>query len=157
MSFGYYEDWSKAVLGRRRARPCQGLEGRRCRSMDRTDKELGACKAWILGGSVGDSGADQPCIVFLTNRALYVDVWPYEGGTPGLIVAPFRMIAKCGIERNDVGGTRLAFILDTKGNQNPAELRSIAVDLPRDRHGAAFGQLVVNTVGARAGRRRSLA
>jgi len=118
--------------------------------MDRTDKELGACKAWILGGSVGDS-TDQPCIVFLTNRALYVDVWPYEGGTPGLIVAPFHMIAKCEIERNDVGGTRLAFILDTKANQNPAELRSIAVDLPRDRHGAAFGQLVVSTVGARAG------
>jgi hypothetical protein len=53
------------------------------------------------------------------------------------------MIAKCEIGRNDVGGTRLAFILDTKGDQNPAELRSIAVDLPRDRHGAALGQLVV--------------
>ena len=35
------------------------------------------------------------------------------------------------------------FILDTKGNQNPAELRSIAFDLPRSRHGAAFGKLVV--------------
>jgi hypothetical protein len=89
--------------------------------------------------------------VFLTNRALYVDVWPYEGGTPGLIVAPFHMIAECGIGRNDVAGTRLVFILDTKGYQNPAELRSIAVDLPRDRHGATYGQLVVNTVGARAG------
>jgi hypothetical protein len=110
--------------------------------MDRTDKDLGACKAWLLGGPVDDS-ADQPCIVFLTNRVLYVDVWPYEGGTPGVIVAPFHMIANCGIERNDVGGTRLAFILDTKGNQNPAEPRSIAVDLPRGRHGAAFGQLVV--------------
>jgi hypothetical protein len=146
MSLGYYEDWSKAVLGRRRrvrARDWKALRG----LMDRTDKELGACKAWILGGSVGD----QPCIVFLTNRALYVDVWPYEGGTPGLIVAPFHMIAKCEIGGNDVGGTRLAFILDMRGNQNPAELRSIAVDLPRDRHGAAFGQLVVNTVGARAG------
>ena len=149
VSLGYYEDWSKGVLGRRRrvrARDWKAPRG----LMDRTDKELGACKAWILGGSVGDS-TDQPCIVFLTNRALYVDVWPYEGGTPGLIVAPFHMIAKCEIERNDVGGTRLAFILDTKANQNPAELRSIAVDLPRDRHGAAFGQLVVNTVGARAG------
>ena len=94
------------------------------RFMDRTDKKLGACKAWILGGSAGDS-ADQPCIVFLTNRALYVDVWPYDGGTPGLIVAPFHMIAKCEIWRNDIGGTRLDFILDTKGNQNRAELRSM--------------------------------
>jgi hypothetical protein len=155
MSLGYYEDWSKAVLGRRRRVRARDWKAPR-RFMDRTDKELGACKAWLLGGSVGDS-AYQPCIVFLTNRALYVDVWPYEGGTAGLIVAPFHMIATCGIERNDVGGTRLAFILDTKGNQNPAELRSIAVDLPRDRRGAAFGQLVVNTVEARAGRRRSLA
>src|SRR5512132_3180607 len=91
----------------KKARPCQGLEGPR-RLMDRTDKELGACKAWILGGSAGDS-ADQPCIVFLTNRALYVDVRPYEGGTPGLIVAPFHMIANCEIGRNDIGGTRLDF------------------------------------------------
>jgi hypothetical protein len=82
---------------------------------------------------------------------LYVDVRPYDGGTPGMIVAPFRMIAECEIGRNDVGGTRLAFILDMRGNQNPAELRSIAVDLPRDRRGTAFGKLVVNTVGARAG------
>jgi hypothetical protein len=141
MSLGYYEDWSKAVLGRRRRVRARDWKAPR-RLMDQTDKNLGACKAWLLGGSVDDS-ADQPCIVFLTNRALYVDVWPYEGGTPGLIVAPFHMIANCGIERNDVGGTRLAFILDTKGNQNPAELRSIAVDLPRGRHGAAFGQLVV--------------
>lgn len=141
MSLGYYEDWSKAVLGRRRRVRARDWKAPR-RLMDRTDKEVGACKAWILGGSVGDS-ADQPCVVFLTNRALYVDVWPYEGGSPGLIVAPFQLIAKCGIERNDVGGTRLAFILDTKGNRNAVELRSIAVDLPRDRHGAAFGQLVV--------------
>jgi hypothetical protein len=148
MSLRYYEDWSKAVLGRRRRVRARDWKAPR-RLMDRTDQELGACKAWILDGSVGDS-ADQPCVVFLTNRALYVDVWPYEGGSPGLIVAPFRLIAKCGIERNDVGGTRLAFILDTKGNRNAAELRSIAVDLPRDRHGAAFGQLVVNTVGTRA-------
>ena len=148
MSLGYYEDWSKTVLGRRRRVRARDWKAPR-RLMDRTDKELGACKAWLLGGSVGDS-ADQPCVVFLTNRALYVDVWPYEGGSPGLIVAPFRLIAECGIERNDVGGTRLAFILDTRGNQNAAELRSIAVDLPRHRHGAAFGQLVVDTVGARA-------
>ena len=149
MSLRYYEDWSKAVLGRRRRVRARDWKAPR-RVMDRTDKELGACKAWILGGSVDDS-SDQPCVVFLTNRALYVDVWPYEGGSPGLIVAPFHLIAKCGIERNDVGGTRLAFILDTKGNQNAAELRSIAVDLPRDRRGAAFGQLVVDTVGPRAG------
>jgi hypothetical protein len=155
MSLGYYEDWSKAVLGRRRRVRARDWKAPR-RSMDRTDKELGACKAWILGGSVGDS-AYQPCIVFLTNRALYVDVRPYEGGTPGLIVAPFHVIATCGIEPNDVGGTRLAFILDTKGNQNPAELRRIAIDLPRDRHGAAFGQLVVNTVEAHTGRRTSVA
>ena len=149
MSLRYYEDWSKAVLGRRRRVRARDWKAPR-RWMDRTDKRLWACKAWILGGPIGDS-ADQPCIVFLTNRALYVDVWPYEGGTPGLIVAPLHMIAKCGIERNDVGGTRLAFILDTKGNRYAAEPRSIAVDLPRDRHGAAFGQLVVNAVGARAG------
>ena len=149
MSLRYYENWSKAVLGRRRRVRAREWKAPR-RLMDRTDKELGACKAWILGGSVGGA-ADQPCVVFLTNRALYVDVWPYEGGNPGLIVAPFRLIAKCGIERNDVGGTRLAFTLDTKGNRNAAELRSIAIDLPRDRHGAAFGQLVVNAVGARAG------
>lgn len=148
MSLRYYEDWSKAVLGRRRRVRARDWKAPR-RLMDRTDKELGACKAWILGGSADDP-ADHPCIVFLTNRALYVDVRPYEGGTPGLIVAPFRMIARCESERTDVGGTRLAFVLDTKGNQNRAELRSIAVDLPRDRHGAAFGQLVVNTVGARA-------
>jgi hypothetical protein len=148
MSLGY-DDWSRAVLGRRRRVRARDWRAPR-RLMDRTDKELGACKGWVLGGSVGNS-ADEPCIVFLTNRALYVDVWPYEGRRPGLIVAPFHMIAECGIERNDVGGTRLAFILDTKGNQNPAELRCVAVDLPRDRHGAAFGQLVVNTVGARPG------
>jgi hypothetical protein len=148
MSLGYYEDWSRAVLGRRRRVRARDWKAPR-RLMDRTDKRLGACKAWMLGGSAGDS-ADQPCIVFLTNRALYVDVRPYEGGTAGLIVAPFRMIATCGTERNDGGGTRLAFILDTKRNQNPADLRSIAVDLPRDRHGTAFGQLVVDTVGARA-------
>jgi hypothetical protein len=117
--------------------------------MDRTDKKLGACKAWILGGPADDS-ADQPCIVFLTNRALYVDVRPYEGRTPGLIVAPFHMIAKCEIGRNDVGGTRLAFILDRRRNQKAAELRSMAVDLPRHRRGAAFGRLVVETVGPRA-------
>lgn len=110
MSLGYYEDWSKTVLGKRRRVRARDWKAPR-RLMDRTDKELGACKAWILGGSAGDS-TDQPCIVFLTNRALYVDVWPY---------------------------------------------RSIAVDLPRGRRGAAFGQLVVNTVGTRAGRRRSLA
>jgi hypothetical protein len=149
MSLRYYEDWSKAVLGRRRRVRARDWKAPR-RLMDRTDKKLGACKAWILGGSVDDS-SDQPCVAFLTNRALYIDVWPYEGGSPGLIVALFQRIAKCGIERNDVGGTRLAFILDTKGNRNAAELRSIAVDLPRDRHGAAFGQLVVNAVGARAG------
>jgi hypothetical protein len=153
MSLGY-DDWSKAVLGRRRRVRARDWKAPR-RLMDRTDQELGACKAWILGGSVGDS-ADQPCIVFLTNRAVYVDVWPYEGGTPGLIVALFQLIAECGIGRNDAGGTRLVFILDTRGNQNPAELRSIAIDLPRDRHGAAFGQLVVKTVGARLSRRGSL-
>ena len=149
MSLGYYEDWSKTVLGRRRRVRARDWKAPR-RWMDRTDKELGACKAWILGGSAGES-ADHPCIVFLTNRALYVDVRPYEGGTPGLVVAPFRMIAECEIVRNDVGGTRLAFMLDTRGNQNPAELRSIAVDLPRNRRGAAFGRLVVETVGPRAG------
>jgi hypothetical protein len=36
------------------------------------------------------------------------------------------MIANCEIGRNDIG-TRLDFILDTKGNQNPAALRSIAI------------------------------
>jgi hypothetical protein len=116
--------------------------------MDRTDKALGACKAWILGGSASNP-VDQPCIVFLTNRALYVEVRPYEGRNPGLIVAPFHMIATCEIGPNDVGGTRLAFILDTKGNQNSAGLRSIAVELPRDRRGASFGRLVANTVGPR--------
>jgi hypothetical protein len=149
MSLGYYEDWSKTVLGRRRRVRSRDWKAPR-RLMDRTDKELRACKAWILGGSAGDSTV-QPCIVFLTTRALYVDVRPYEGGTPGLIVAPFHMIAKCEIERNDVGGTRLAFVLDTKRNQNPAERRSIAVDLPRGKHGAAFGQLVIDAVGPRAG------
>ena len=148
MSLRYYEDWSKAVLGRRRRVRARDWKAPR-RLMDRTDKALAACKAWILGGSADDA-ADHPCIVFLTNRALYVDVRPYEGGTPGLIVAPFRMIARCEIGRTDVGATRLAFILDTTRNQNRSELRSIAVDLPRDRHGATFGQLVVNTVGARA-------
>ena len=87
MSLGYYEDWSKAVLGRRRRVRARDWKAPR-RWMDRTDQKLGACKAWILGGSAGDS-ADHPCIVFLTNRALYIDVRPYEGGTPGLIVAPF--------------------------------------------------------------------
>ena len=149
MSLRYYEDWSKAVLGRRRRVRARDWKAPR-RLMDRTDKELGACKAWILGGSAGEP-EDQPCIVFLTNRALYVDVRPYAGGTRGLIVAPFHMIADCEIAPNDVGGTRLAFILDTRANQNRGQLRSIAVDLPRHRHGAAFGQLVVNTVGARAG------
>ena len=141
MSLRYYEDWSKAVLGRRRRVRARDWKAPR-RLMDRTDKELGACKAWILGGSAGDS-ADQPCIVFLTTRALYVDVRRYDGGTPGPIVAPLHMIANCEIERNDIGGTRLDFSLDTRGNQNPAELRSIAFDLPRGRHGAAFGKLVV--------------
>lgn len=149
MSLGYYEDWSKLVLGRRRRVRSRDWKAPR-RFMDRTDKELGACKAWILGGSAGDS-ADQPCIVFLTNRALYVDVRPYEGGTRGLIVAPFHMIARCELGWNDVGGTRLAFILDMKRHQDPAGLRSIAIDLPRHRRGVAFGQLVVDTVGARAG------
>lgn len=147
MSLGYYEDWSKAVLGRRRRVRARDWKAPR-RWMDRTDKKLAACKAWLLGGPAGDS-ADEPCIVFLTNRALYVDVRPYEGRNPGLIVAPFHMIANCEIGRTDVGGTRLAFILDARAKQNRAELRSIAVDLPR-RHGAAFGQLVVKTVGARA-------
>ena len=149
MSLGYYEDWSKAVLGRRRRVRARDWKAPR-RWMDRTDQKLGACKAWILGGSAGDS-ADHPCIVFLTNRALYIDVRPYEGGTPGLIVAPFHMIARCEIGRNDVGGTRLAFILDTRRNQSRDELRSIAVDLARLRHGAAFGELVVNAIGARTG------
>jgi hypothetical protein len=149
MSLGYYEDWSKAVLGRRRRVRARDWKAAR-RWMDRTDKALGARKAWILGGSAGDA-EDQPCIVFLTNRALYVEVRPYEGRTPGLIVAPFHMIATCEIGGNDVGGTRLAFLLDTKGRQNPAGLRSIAVELPRGRRGAAFGRLVVDTVGPRAG------
>jgi hypothetical protein len=149
MSLGYYQDWSKTVLGRRRRVRARDWKAPR-RLMDRTDKKLRACKAWILGGSIDDSTV-QPCIVFLTTRALYVDVRPYEGGTPGLIVAPLHMIAKCEIGRNDVDGTRLAFVLDTKRNQNSAELRSIAVDLPRGKHGAAFGQLVVNAVGPRPG------
>jgi hypothetical protein len=133
----------------KKARPCQGLEGPA--SVDGSDGQRAGGVQGVDSRRVSRRFGDQPCIVFLTNRALYVDVWPYEGGTPGLIVAPFHMIAKCEIGRNDVGGTRLAFILDTRGNQNPTELRSIAVDLPRDRHGAAFGHLVVNTVGARAG------
>jgi len=149
MSLRYYEDWSKAVLGRRRRVRAREWKAPR-RWMDRTDKKLAACKAWILGGSAGDS-ADQPCIMFLTNRALYIDVRPYEGRTPGLIVAPFHTIARCEAWRNGVGGTRLAFILDTRGNRNAAELRTIAVDLPRHRYGAAFGELVVNTVAPRAG------
>src|SRR5436190_11902628 len=75
------------------ARPCQGLEGPA--SVDGSDgQRAGGVQGVILGGPVGDS-ADQPCVVFLTNRALYVDVWPYEGGSPGLIVAPFRLIAEC--------------------------------------------------------------
>jgi len=149
MSLGYYEDWSKSVLGRRRRVRARDWKAPR-RWMDRTDKRMAACKAWILGGSAGDA-ADHPCIVFLTNRALYIDVRPYEGGTRGLIVAPFHMIARCETGRNDVGGTRLAFILDTRRNGSAAEPRSIAVDLPRHRRGAAFGRLVVETVGPRAG------
>src|SRR5260370_30965097 len=75
MSLGYYEDWSKTVLGRRRRVRARDRKAPR-RYMDPTDKKLGASKAWILGGAAGDS-ADQPCIVFLTNRALYVDISPY--------------------------------------------------------------------------------
>jgi len=48
-----------------------------------------------------------------------------DGNAPQLgqvlmIVAPFHMIARCGIELNDVGGTRLAFIVDTKGSREGA-------------------------------------
>src|SRR5215216_4649376 len=113
MSLGYYEDWSKAVLGRRRRVRARDWTAPR-RLMDRTDKELGACKAWILGGSAGDS-ADQPCIVFLTNRALYVDVWPYDGGIPGLIVAPFHMIANA-----KLGGTTLVALASTSSSTRRA-------------------------------------
>ena len=140
-----YEDWSKAVLGRSRRVGAEDWAATRA-LMHRTDKEVGACKGWALGASVGDS-VDQPCIVFLTDHALYVDVRPQTLADPELIVAPFHMIEKCGTGRNDVGGTRLVFILDTKGKQVPGDLRGIGVDLPRGRHGAAFGQLVVDTVG----------
>ena len=132
MSLRYYEDWSKAVLGRR-TRPGQGLEGPA--SVDGSDGPRaggvqGVDSRWQV---VGDS-VDQPCVVFLTNRALYVDVWPYEGGTRAGSLHHFDLVAQSA----ESTGTTLAALASPssstrRADRDRADLRSIAVDLPRDR------------------------
>ena len=85
---------------------------------------------------------DQPCLVFLTDRAVYVAVRPQTFTESYEIAIPFDHILRCGAAPNDVGGTRLALIFE----QELIPTRVVSVDLPRGSGGADFARAILSRV-----------
>lgn len=148
-----YEDWASDILG-----PGPEASADEWEVVERIgpgDKRLGSCKGWIMGACVGTPDVDHPCIVFLTEYAIYADVHPQTlGASPEVIVAPLYSIGKCGLGANDVGGTRMVIVFDSTGQPlsldgpepDPSRFRAIGVDLPRGQVGESFGRQLMTLV-----------
>lgn len=129
--------------------------GRRERAIDEPDwteigdsvgdgeRRLGASHGWSI-----DDGIDHPCGVYLTDRALYVDVRPDTLARRETISIPFWSIGRCGVGRSDTGAPRLVVVFDLEGQRDPVDARGVGVDLPRGRAGRTFGALVTATIGS---------
>lgn len=101
------------------------------------EKRIGVCKGWI-----GGEGIDHPCGVYLTDRALYVDIRPEALTTAETIAMPFDTIERCGVGTSDTGSPRLVVVFVPGGSDDAASAREVAVDL-RCSDALKFGQKVV--------------
>ena len=106
-----------------------------------TEQEIDACKGWSIGGTI-----DNPCAVYLTNRAVYVDIRPDTLARPETIVIPLETVEKCGVGRSDVGSPRLVIVSDPVGDSNSADMLAVGVDLRPESRGWAFGETVTTQV-----------
>lgn len=109
---------------------------------------IDACKGWSIGLEPGT--LDHPCAVYLTDRALYVDIRPDTLASPETVTIPFSTVAKCGLGESDQGTPRLVVTFDPVGAENPSDIRGMGVDLRPARAGQRFGQQVVQKCNARS-------
>ena len=108
------------------------LQGR----LDSREKRIGVCKGWVIG-----EGIDHPCGVYLTDRALYVDIRPEAFTTAETIAIPFHTIERCEVRTSETGSPRLVVVFVSIGSRDPAA-REVEVDL-RCSNAPSFGQRVV--------------
>lgn len=94
------------------------------------EKRVGVCRGWLVG-----EGIDHPCGVYLTNRALYVDIREEALTHAQTIAIPFDTIEKCGIDASDPGSPPLLVV----GRESA---RDVAVHL-RCSDALKFGERVV--------------
>lgn len=105
------------------------------------ERELAACKGWNVGDDV-----DQPCGVYLTDRAVYLRTQPDTLEQPSTYQMPFSTIYRCDVGASDLGPPRLVVVRDPIGDQDPNDIRAVGVDLRPEDQGWKFGERVVSTV-----------
>ena len=105
------------------------------------EKRIDVCKGWIVG-----EGIDHPCGVYLTDRALYVDIRPEALTTAETIAMPFDTIEKCRVGTSESASPRLVVEFIPSGSADPDSARELAVDL-RCSDALKFGRRVVQLAG----------
>lgn len=111
------------------------------------ENQVDACKGWKIG--LQEDETDQPCGVYLTDRAIHVRTQPDTLAEPETTSVPFSMIAKCDLGTSDRGSPRLVVMYDPVGEKDPDDLSGFGVDLRPQEQGKRFGERVASTVGKR--------
>lgn len=111
------------------------------------EQQVDTCKGWKIALQEGE--IDQPCGVYLTDRAIHVRTQPDTLAQPETTSVPFSMIAKCDLGTSDQGSPRLVVMYDPVGEKNPDDLSGFGVDLRPHEQGIHFGERVASTVDKR--------
>lgn len=102
------------------------------------ERQIDACAGWTVGGDI-----DHPCVAYLTDRAIYVDIRPDTLAPREVVTIPFSTIGKCGVQNSDQGSPRLVVVFDPVGDGTSDGLQGLAVDLRPKGHGWDFGERVM--------------
>jgi len=100
------------------------------------EQRIDACSGWSVG-----EGVDHPCAVYLTDRAIYVDVRP-DASLTGFetIIIPFKEMARCAVQAGPSGSPRMVAVSMPEGSENPEDARGVAVDLRPESDARRFAQ-----------------
>lgn len=108
------------------------------------EQQVEACKGWKIGLQEGE--IDQPCAVYLTDRAIHLRTHPDTLAQPEAFSVPFSIIVKCDLGTSDLGSPRLVVMYDPVGNEDPDDLCGFGVDLRPHDLGRSFGQQAASTI-----------
>jgi hypothetical protein len=122
-------DWDKRALGaRRRVKRSEWAN-----AVVAGEQRRGASKGWLIG----DEGEDQPCIVFLTDAAIYVRTYVrLPGDEASMTRAPLEQVRRAGFRStggpSDPGGKKQFgwCIVFVASNEDESDFQSFGIYLP---------------------------